>query len=141
LNAAGVDYVVVGAWAMAAHGVPRFTGDLGVFYAATADNAARLVAAIAAFGYRSREFTAESLLEPETIHFIGHPPVRVDFLNAISGVEFTDARAGAIVRDVDGVAVPFLGLECLIANKRAAGRPKDLADLAAVRGLAGDASQ
>jgi hypothetical protein len=138
LNAESVDYVVVGAWAMAAHGVPRFTGDLDVFYGATPENAARLVNALAAFGFRSADFSVESLLEPETVHYIGHPPIRIDFLNAISGVEFREARAGAVLREVNGVKVPFLGLQSLIANKRSAGRPKDLADLAALRGVIGD---
>ena len=135
LCAAGVEFLVVGAHALAAHGVPRATGDLDVWIRATPDNAERVLAALRAFGAPLFDLTRDDLTRPETVFQIGVVPCRVDILTAISGVEFDAAWSGRLQLDIEGLAVPCIGRTELLANKRAAGRPKDLADLALLEGV------
>lgn len=128
LNAAGAEYLVVGAHALAAHGVPRATGDLDIWVRATPDNARRVLAALREFGAPLFDLSAEDLSQPETVFQIGVVPVRIDLLTSISGVDFEEAWAGRIPGVVDGVAFGVIGREDLLRNKRATGRPKDLLD-------------
>jgi hypothetical protein len=130
----GAEFVVVGAHALAVHGVARATGDIDVLVRPTATNAERVVAALRAFGaplathgVSTRDFTIEG-----TIYQLGLPPRRIDLLTRIDGVSFDEVWNGRVVRVVDALSVPFLGREELVRNKRAAGRPKDLADLAMI---------
>ena len=128
-NDARVEYLVVGAFAMAAHGLPRATGDLDVWVRATPDNATRIVGALAAFGAPSDVATAQDFTTPDIVVQIGTEPLRIDILTTISGVEFGDAYPARVSILVDGVVVPILGLAHLAQNKRAAGRSKDLLDV------------
>lgn len=128
-------FLVMGAHAMAVHGVPRGTQDLDVWVDPSPVNAENVWRALAAFGapLDSLGVTQEDLARPGTILQLGLPPNRIDVLTDISGVtDFASAWAGRIQHAVRGRRVPFIGREALIANKRACGRPKDLADLDAL---------
>lgn len=136
LDGAKVEYVVVGAHALAAHGVPRATGDLDILIRASPENALNVVGALRAFGapldehaIAERDFT-----KPDLVYQIGLPPRRIDLLTGISGVAFDDASRTALFVEVAGIKVPFLGREALLANKRAAGRDKDLVDVKLLEG-------
>lgn len=128
LNAAAAEYLVVGAHALAAHGVPRATGDLDIWVRATPDNARRVLEALRAFGAPLFDLSLEDLSRPETVFQIGVVPVRVDILTSISGVDFEEAWAGRMPVSVEGVAVGVIGRAELLRNKKATGRPKDLLD-------------
>ena len=124
----GVRFLVVGAYALAVHGRPRATGDLDVWIEPTSNNAARAYAALGDFGAPLRELTVADLATPGVVFQIGLPPLRIDVLTKISGVEFTTAwprRQRAIFGDV---VVDVIGREDFIINKRATGRLKDRAD-------------
>jgi hypothetical protein len=130
LCAAGVEFLIVGAHALAAHGLPRATGDLDIWVRATPENAERVLAALRAFGAPLFDLTRNDLTRPDTVFQIGMVPCRVDILTSISGVEFDDGWAGRLQIEVEGMSLPCIGRTELLANKRAAARPKDLADLA-----------
>lgn len=131
---AGARFLVVGAHAMAVHGVPRATGDLDVWIAVDPDNADRVMQALVRFGapVSTLGVSRADFLRQDQVVQIGLPPRRIDVITSISGVGFDDAWAGRVTQDVAGVAVPFLGRDALLRNKRAAGRAKDLADLEAL---------
>ncbi|MCC6806132.1 MAG: nucleotidyltransferase [Deltaproteobacteria bacterium] len=128
LNAHRVRFLVVGAHAVAAAGRPRFTADLDIWIAPSTANARRVVAAVAAFGFPG--LTVERLEHPDVVVFLGREPFRIDLLTSIDGVAFEPAWRHRTRAMLGGVRVGFLARKELIANKRAAGRPKDLADLA-----------
>lgn len=128
LDAAGAEYLVVGAHALAAHGVPRATGDLDIWIRATPENARRVLAALREFGVPLFDLTANDLSRPGTVFQIGVVPVRIDLLTSISGVGFEEAWAGRVEVPIEGVIVGVLGRKELVLNKRATGRPKDLLD-------------
>lgn len=125
-------FMVVGAYAMAAHGVPRATGDIDVWVAADEANAARVFRALAQFGapLDALGIQASDFAAPDSVVQIGFPPRRIDVLTGVSGIDFASAWAGRTFARFSDLTVPVLGREDLVANKRAAGRPKDLADLA-----------
>jgi len=129
LSEAGVDYLVVGAHALAAHGAPRATGDLDIWVRGTPDNAARVIEALTRFGAPLADLTIDDLCAPDTVFQIGVPPSRIDILSGISGVTFEAAWPARMNVTIDGLVVPVLGREHFIANKKASGRPKDLSDL------------
>jgi hypothetical protein len=132
----GARFLVVGAHAMAVHGVPRATGDLDVWIARDAANAARAWKALVRFGapVSAMGVSEADLGRPGTVVQIGLPPRRIDVLTEITGVDFERAWNGRLSSRISGLNVPFLGKAELVANKRATGRPKDLADLAALEG-------
>lgn len=134
LREAHVDYVIVGAHALAAHQLPRATGDLDVLVRPTDDNARRVFHALATFGapLTAHGVRTADFATPGTVYQLGLPPRRIDVLTSISGVTFDEAWAGRIVVDLHGERMPVLGRDELIRNKRAAGRPKDLADVVAL---------
>jgi hypothetical protein len=134
LLAAGARFLVVGAHALAVHGVPRATGDLDVWIEADPDNARRVHGALVAFGapVAAMGVTREDFIRPDQVVQIGLPPRRIDVLTAISGVPFEEAWPERVTHDVQGLAVPFIGRAALVKNKRAAGRAKDVADLEAL---------
>ena len=134
LRDAGARFLVVGAHAMAVHGVPRATGDLDVWIAAGPENAARVMEALSRFGAPLTTIgisRADFLREDQVIQ-IGLPPRRIDMLTSISGVSFEEAWEGRLIREIAGMEIPFLGREALVRNKRASGRAKDRADLEAL---------
>jgi len=127
-------FLVVGAHALAAHGVPRSTGDLDIWVEPTSENAQRVWEALAEFGapvdnlgVTSADFTA-----PNMVVQLGLPPGRIDLLTGLSGLTFEDAWRDRVSHNMGDVAIPFLGRAAFIANKRATARLKDLADLEAL---------
>jgi hypothetical protein len=137
LHAAGARFLVVGAHAMAVHGVPRATQDLDVWIDATMSNADKVWLGLVEFGAPLHEMgvTRDDFIRPGTVVQVGLPPHRIDILTEISGVnDFAAAWDQRVERAVGGVPIAFLGREALLANKRAAGRLKDLADVEALGG-------
>lgn len=129
LSAAGAEFLVVGAHALAAHGHPRATGDLGIWVRATQENAACVWRALASFGAPLDELSEADLLAPDLVFQIGVAPHRIDILTGITAVSFSKAWPRRVSFRLDGVDIAVIGREDLIANKRAVGRPQDLADL------------
>jgi hypothetical protein len=128
-------FIVVGAHALAVHGVPRATQDLDVWIEATADNAVRVWQAPVDFGAPLEDLGIQAVdfTRPGTVIQLGVPPNRIDILTGISGVsDFEATWRNRVEHDVEGRPIPFLGRDALIANKRAAGRLKDLADIEAL---------
>lgn len=132
LTAHGVDFVVVGAYALAFHGAPRFTGDLDILVRPTLDNATRLLAALEAFGFPVPDLSPQAIVDRRRMLEMGVPPVQVHVMSAISGVDWDEAWSGRVEGPLGRHRVPFLGREAFLRNKRAAGRPKDLADIDAL---------
>jgi hypothetical protein len=132
LNSRGVDYVIVGAQSLAFHGRPRHTGDLDILVRPNRDNARLLLAVLKDFGFEQSGFEETDFLQPEQIIQLGRVPSRIDLLTTISGVSTNEAFASKIAAALDGIPVFILGKEALIRNKRAVGRPQDLADIAAL---------
>jgi len=130
LNSRGVDYVIVGAHSLAFHGRPRYTGDLDILVRPTNDNAVKLIALLDAFGFSKSEFKETDFTEPGQVLQLGRPPHRIDLLTGLSGLTVDQAFADKLAADIDGLPVFVLSKENLIRNKRAVGRPQDLADLA-----------
>jgi hypothetical protein len=131
---AGARFLVVGAHALAVHGVPRATGDIDVWIATDDENTEKVWAALLRFGapVAAMGVSQDDLRRPDQVLQIGLPPRRIDILTAITGVAFPEAWTGRIEHVVSGLAVPFIGRAELVRNKRAAGRAKDLADLEAL---------
>jgi hypothetical protein len=132
---AGVEFVIVGAYALAFHGAPRASGDIDVFVRPTIVNAQRVLVALAGFGapVESAAVTAAELARPGMVYQIGLPPRRIDIMTALSGVTFDDAWASRATAELDGRAIAFIGRAALLKNKEATGRPKDIADIARLR--------
>jgi hypothetical protein len=128
-NVHGVEYLVVGAHALAAHGHVRATKDLDVWVRPDPANAVRTLEALASFGAPLHDLTAEDLSVSGTVFQIGVPPVRIDVITAIDGVAFEDAWRGRLETAFAGIPVSVLSRGHLIANKKAAGRLQDLADV------------
>ena len=129
LSGAGAEFLVVGVHALAAHGTPRATGALDIWVNSTPENAARVLAALKAFGAPLADLTVDDLTKPDTVFQIGVVPSRVDILSGVSGVRFADAWPRRVVLVIEDIEVPVLGRADLVANKRASGRPKDLLDI------------
>jgi predicted nucleotidyltransferase len=129
LNSHGVEFLVIGGYAVGYHGYVRATGDLDVFVGRSLRNAAALVSVYTAFGFATPELTEDLFLEPGKIVRLGIPPVRIEVMNSISGVRFEDAYPRRIDEVIDGIRIPFIDLESLLKNKQATGRMKDLADI------------
>ena len=134
LSDAGADFLIVGAHALAAHGLPRATGDLDIWVRPSPENARRVLAALRAFGAPLHDLDEKDLAHLGTVFQIGVVPCRVVILTEISGVDFDEAWSRRQWFVVDEQRLPFLSREDLARKKRAAGRPKDLADLAALEG-------
>ena len=125
-----VRFLIVGGYAMAAHGLPRFTGDLDTWVWIDHENAERIMKALTEFGFSSLDITAKDFQSPNLVVQLGFPPHRIDLLTGIDGVEFEEAWKRRIEVGINGVDVPFIGREDLITNKKAASRVQDLADVA-----------
>lgn len=135
LSAANVDFIIVGAHALAVHGVPRATGDIDIWVRPTSSNAERVLQALAAFGAPLSDLTKEDLERMDTVFQIGVPPSRIDILTGISGVTFDRAWGNRVKVSLPDVPtpVPVLSKEDFVANKKASGRAKDLLDLELLR--------
>jgi hypothetical protein len=140
LARAGAEHVVVGAHALAVHGIPRATGDLDVLVRPSPDNAQRVVEALHEFGAPIAEHgvAASDFTAPDVVYQLGLPPRRIDLMTSLTGLTFDEALADRVEVELGGLLVPFLGRESLLRNKRATGRDKDLVD---VRLLTQDAGE
>jgi hypothetical protein len=129
---AGVEFVIVGAYALALHGAPRASGDIDLFVRATPRNAERVFAALARFGapLEAVGVTAGDFARSGVVYQIGLPPQRIDVLTEISGVTFDEVWESRLTAEIEGRSIGFIGRAALLKNKRAAGRPQDVADAA-----------
>ena len=127
-----VEYLVVGALALAYHGHPRLTGDVDVWIRPTPQNAENVLSALEEFGVGSLNISKEDLTGDDTVIQIGFPPRRIDVLTFATGVAFDDAWETREEMRFDSLAVSVIGRAALIQNKKATGRPQDLADVASL---------
>ena len=132
LNSRHVEYVIVGAHSLAFHGRPRYTGDLDILVRPSQENAEKITAVIAEFGFAESGFQAIDFLESNQIIQLGRIPSRIDLMTGITGVATSEAFAKKLPAELSGVPVFILSKDLLIKNKRAVGRPQDLADLDAL---------
>lgn len=135
LNKAGVDYIMVGGWAVNLHGYVRATIDLDIWILADLGNARKVYAALGEFGAPLVGVSPDDFAADGTIFQIGVAPCRIDIINKIDGVKYAEASSRAIEKMIEGVPVRIISREDLIANKRASGRTKDLADAEILEGL------
>ena len=135
LNKAGVDYIMVGGWAVNMYGYIRATVDLDIWILANIENARKVYAALVEFGAPVAEMKPDDFAEYGMIFQIGVAPCRIDIISKISGVAYLDAVQRAVPTTIDGVSVRIISLEDLIANKKASGRAKDIADVEVLEGL------
>ena len=133
LNDAEAEYLVVGAYAMAAHGCPRSTGDIDFWVRATPENAQRVWNALSSFGAPMFQISVDELSTPDVVFQIGVAPQRIDVMTSISGVEFEDAWPHRLIADLDGIRAGVIGRDQLLINKLASGRPKDTLDVEILR--------
>ena len=124
-----VRYLVVGGYALAVHGAPRYTGDIDAWVEPTAENSRRVVQAFADFGFASLGLPPDTFAEADVVVQVGQPPLRIDVMTSISGADFEACYRARVTADADGLALDVIGLDCLRANKAATGRPQDLADM------------
>ena len=132
LNSHKVEYLVVGGYALAFHGVPRFTGDIDLFVKPEDANAKRILSVLDEFGFGSLNFSESDFTLPDTVVQLGVPPVRVDIMTSLTGVSWEKAEAGKIRGSYGTTVVSFISKKDLIANKKALGRNKDLAEIEAL---------
>jgi len=129
LNDNGVRYLVIGGYAVAFHGHPRYTKDMDVWVGMDAENAANIVKALDQFGFASLGLQASDFTAPDQIIQLGYPPNRIDMITTAPGVDFDACYASRVQEEIDGIQVNFIDLESLKRNKKAVGRHQDLADI------------
>ena len=132
LNEHNVEYIIVGAYALAYYGSPRFTGDIDILVRPSQDNAKNILSALNHFGFGSLNLTIDDFLHSDSVIQLGVHPVRIDIITSITGVTWEEANQGKQRGLYGDIPVFFLGREQYIINKRATGRKKDLADLEAL---------
>ena len=125
-----VEFLIVGGYALAAHGHPRYTKDLDVWVWIGAENASRIITAIEEFGFGDLGLTAADFQDPEVMVQLGHEPQRIDILTFASGLNFSDAYKNRVYIPIGNVQVPFISVDDLRTNKLATGRARDIADVA-----------
>jgi hypothetical protein len=129
LNSRGVDYVIVRAHSFSLHGRPRYTGDPDILVRSTPENARLLIDILNEFGFARSGFKEQDFLKPGQLIQLGRAPTRIGLLTSISGVSSEEAFAGKVSAQLDGIPVFVLSKDALVRNKRAVGRPQDLADI------------
>jgi predicted nucleotidyltransferase len=129
LNAKGVEYMIVGGYAVGFHGRPRYTGDIDFWVAVSKKNANLLKESLDDFGFSSFGIKAEDFEKEDLVLQLGYEPVRIDILTSISGVTFDECYKRKVVAEIDQVLVNFINLEDLKINKASTGRAKDLGDI------------
>jgi len=132
LNAHGVEFIIVGAYALAYHGAPRLTGDLDILVDVSGENSVRVMDALREFGFESPDLAPEDFQQPDNVIQLGVPPLRVDILTTLTGVSWAEASSGKVAAAYGDVPVFYLGRKEFVANKRALGRKRDLADIEAI---------
>jgi hypothetical protein len=124
-----VEYLIVGGYAVGVHGHPRYTGDLDIWLNPSEENATKILLCINEFGFSSFNLKIEDLTKEGNVIQLGYPPLRIDLLNKIDGVEFNNCYKNKIIVNIDDILVNFIGYDDLIKNKKETGRHKDLDDL------------
>ena len=124
-----VQFLIVGGYALAAHGLPRATGDLDAWVRASEGNAVKVFEALKAFGFGDVGVSVADFDREGSVVQLGFPPYRIDILTSVDGIEFEDAWNRRILVEVDNLSVPFISRDDLIANKKATGRPQDISDV------------
>ncbi len=135
LDETGAEFLIVGAYAVAVHGHPRATGDLDIWIRPSQENAQRVYQALQVFGAPLSNLSKEDLFKTNTVFQIGVSPFRIDLLTSITGVEFSHAWQNKIEMTLEGQKYYCIGLDDLLSNKKAIGRPKDLADIDSLENL------
>lgn len=123
-----VDYMIVGGYAVAFHGHPRFTKDIDIFFDATPENVSRLRATLVQFAFRPEDLPEKTFFDPGAVITFGSPPSRVDLLNRIDGVAYAGAKSNAVRGAYGNVTVTFIGRDDLILNKLSTSRDQDKVD-------------
>ena len=131
-NAYKVKYMIVGGYALAYHGVPRYTGDIDIYVKPDSQNAELIMKALDKFGFGSVGLTVDDFENPNKVVQLGVQPVRIDIITSISGVSWKDASLSCVDGKYGDLPVKYIGLEKFIINKRKTGRKRDLADLEAL---------
>jgi hypothetical protein len=132
LNAHKVECMIVGAYALAFHGAPRYTGDMDIYVKPDSTNAQRIMAALNDFGFGTAELSATDFETEDRVVQLGFPPVRVDIVTSITGVSWEEAASGRVEGKYGDVFIYYIGRKEFVSNKRRLGRKKDLADLEAL---------
>lgn len=133
-SAEGAEYLLVGAYALAVHGLPRATGDLDLWVGTVGDNPKRVRRALERFGAPLDQLTLKDLTQRDVVFQIGVAPRRIDVMTSVDGVEFAPAWGRRVDTKLEGLTVHVISRDDLIRNKKAAGRPQDLADIAWLEG-------
>jgi len=128
-NAHKVDYMIVGGYALAFHGFPRYTGDIDIFIKPDAENAGRILLALEEFGFKAVKLTIDDFVSPDNVVQLGVVPVRIDLLTSLTDLSWEEAFAGRVEGKYGDITVYYLGRKEFIKNKRATGRTRDIADL------------
>ena len=129
LNEHKVEYVIVGGYALAFHGAPRYTGDHDILVKPDSRNAERILAALDNFGFGELDISTADFEKPDVVVQLGVAPVRVDIITSLTGVDWEQTYSGRVRGQYGDVPVDYIGREQFIANKRAVGRKRDIADL------------
>ena len=129
LNSEQIEYLLVGGHAVGYYGYPRATGDMDIWIATHSKNAAAIVRVLEKFGFAAGSISADLFLTPNKVVRIGNPPLRIDLLTSISGVDFDQCYAQRTTDVIDGVEIGLISLAHLKANKQATGRSRDMDDL------------
>lgn len=131
-NDHGVEYLIVGGYALAFYGAPRFTGDLDIFIRSTPENARKVLDALRDFGFQFPNLTLDDFQNPNKVVQLGVPPVRIDLITSISGVSWEDAQGHKAAGMYGDIPTAYIGRDEFVKNKHATGRKKDMADLEAL---------
>ncbi len=129
LNSNKVKYLLVGGYAIALHGHPRYTKDLDIWLELSEENASKVMKALNDFGFGDLDVTKEDFLHEGMVVQLGYPPNRIDLINSPDGVDFTECYQSKVEVEIDGLIISVIDLENLKKNKKASGRLQDLADL------------
>ncbi len=133
LNQYSVEYLVVGGYAMAFHGRPRYTGDLDIWIGISESNSEKMLLVLRDFGFASLPFQKQDFLKENIINQIGYPPLRIDILTSVDGIDFMEAYDNKETIAVEGLNINFVNLKHLNENKKASGRPQDKIDIKNLR--------
>ena len=129
LNEKQVEYLLLGGYAVGYHGYPRATADIDFWIRLSKDNAIKMMQVITAFGFGGADCSESLFMKEGNIVRMGHPPIRIEVINAASGVDFESCYNRRVLATIDGVQVSLISLKDLKVNKKASGRSKDIADL------------
>jgi len=127
-----VEYLIVGGYALAFHGAPRFTGDMDLFVRPVLENARRILTALNEFGFGSLDLSENDFTTPGKVIQLGVPPIRIDIITSISGLSWEKADMGKVPGQYGRIPACFIGREDFITNKKATGRKKDASDIEAL---------